>query len=68
MNPFEASHKIMAQTIYKFWKAETLDLMLSHLNKLVQEIPVFELENLPEPEAAQLSYNTMRRAAEEIGL
>lgn len=68
LTTFEASRKIMAQTIYKFWKAETLDLMLSHLNKLVQEIPVFELENRPEPEAARLSYETMRRAAEEAGL
>lgn len=68
LQPFEASRKIMAQTIYKFWKAETLDLMLSHLNHLVREIPVFELENRPEPEAAQLSHETMLRAAEEAGL
>lgn len=68
LTAFEASRKIMAQTIYKFWKAETLDLMLSHLDKLVQEIPVFELENRPEPEAAQLSYETMRCEAEEAGL
>ena len=42
--------------------------MLSHVENLVERIPVFELENRPEPEAALLSYNTMRKAAEEIGL
>lgn len=68
LSPQEAMQKIMAQTIYKFWKSETLDLMLSHVDKLVREIPVFELENRPEPEAVRLSYETMRRAAEEIGL
>ena len=47
---------------------ENLDLMLSHVDNLVERIPVFELENRPEPEAALLSYNTMRQAAEEIGL
>ena len=68
LQTFEASKKIMAQTIYKFWKAEALDLMLSLLNSLVLEIPVFELENRPEPEAAQLSFETMLCAAEEAGL
>ena len=43
-------------------------LLLSHLDKLIQQIPFFELENRPEPEAACLSYETMRCAAEELGL
>jgi hypothetical protein len=29
---------------------------------------VFELENRPEPAAAQLSYETMKKVAEEMGL
>ena len=45
-----------------------MELLLPTLDKLVREIPVFELENRPEPEAAMLSYETMRRAAEEAGL
>jgi hypothetical protein len=64
----EAISKIVSQTIRKFKKVERLDLMLSHVEKLVREIPVFELENRPEPEAARLSYETMRKAAEEMGL
>lgn len=64
----EAVTKIISQTICKFGTEERLDLMLSHVGKLVQMIPVFELENRPEPEAALLSYETMRKAAEEAGL
>lgn len=68
LNEFEATRKIMAQTIHRFYSAQMLDLMLGHLEKLVQMIPVYELENRPEPEAARLSYETMRRGAEENGL
>ena len=64
----EAMAKIMKQTQRKFRNPENLDLLLSHLEKLVQMIPVYELENRPEPEAARLSYETMRRGAEEMGL
>ena len=64
----EAITRIVSQTIRKFKTVERMDLMLSHVGKLVQQIPVFELENRPEPEAALLSYETMRKAAEELGL
>lgn len=64
----EAVTKIIRQTIRRYRNVERLDLMLSHVEKIVQEIPVFELENRPEPAAAQLSYETMRKAAEEMGL
>ena len=43
-------------------------MMLGHVDKLVREIPVFELENRPEPEAAYLSYHTMLSGAKENGL
>jgi len=66
--PREALTKIMGQTIRRMRCVENLDLLLAHLEKLVQQIPVFELENRPEPEAARLSYETMRRGAEEMGL
>lgn len=68
LSNLEAMAKIMKQTQRKFRNPENLDLMLSHLEKLVQMIPVYELENRPEPEAARLSYETMRRGAEEMGL
>ena len=64
----EAAQKIVSQTLRRFSHMENLDLMLRIVEKLSLEIPVFELENRPEPEAALLSYETMRRKAEEIGL
>ena len=68
LSDLEAMAKIMKQTQRKFRNPENLDLMLTHLEKLVQMIPVYELENRPEPEAVHLSYETMRRGAEEMGL
>lgn len=68
LTPREALGRIMAQTIHRMTYAENLDLLLGHLEKIVQMIPVYELENRPEPEAARLSYETMRRGAEEMGL
>lgn len=64
----EAMNKLISQTLYKFKTEYGLDLMLTLVDRLIREIPIFELENRPEPEAAHLSYETMRRAAEEIGL
>lgn len=64
----EAIAKILWQTIHKFKSTENMDRMLSHVGKLVQMIPVYEMECLPNEEAARLSYETMRRGAEEMGL
>ena len=61
----EAISRIFSQTLYRFKKTENLDLMLRNTDRLVRQIPVFELENLPEPAAAMLSYETMSRAAQE---
>ena len=68
LTPVEAVQRIISQTRRRFSQLENLDLMLQLVEKLALEIPVFELENRPEPEAAHLSYETMRRKAEEIGL
>lgn len=59
---------ILPQVFSKFDKVELLDMQLAHLDIILRQIPVFELENRPEPAAAQLSYETMRKAAEELGL
>ena len=64
----EAVQNIIWQTMRRFRLAENLDRMLNQVDSLVRSVPVFELENLPEPEAVRLSYETMRRAAEEMGL
>ena len=68
LSPSESLKYLFAQTTYKFIEAKNLDLMLTQADKLVRMIPIFELENRPEPEAAQLSYETMRKTAEEEGL
>jgi hypothetical protein len=55
----------MSKTIYKFQTAEKLDRMLQNLNLFLREIPVYELENRPEPAAALLSHATMCPTEEE---
>lgn len=68
LNAKEVLSRLIAQTLFRFKSVGSLDLLLTTVDKLVREIPVFELENRPEPEAALLSYETMRRGAEEEGL
>ena len=58
---------IMEQTIHRLMP-KSMELLLASLDKLLREIPVFLLENRPEEAAARLSFETMRRAAEEEGL
>jgi hypothetical protein len=38
------------------------------VDRLVREIPIYELTNKPELDAARLSYETMHRGAEEANL
>ena len=64
----EATQRILAQTIYKFRDKQRLLKLFDLLDLLLREIPVYELENLPEPAAARLSFDTMRRGAQEFGL
>lgn len=68
LNSGEVLPRIWGQTTRKIKNPTRVALLLEHLDKLIREIPMFELENRPEPAAAQLSYETMRRAAEEAGL
>lgn len=58
---------ILAQTTYRL-QPHSMELLLASLDSLLREIPVFLLENRPEEAAARLSFETMRRAAEEEGL
>lgn len=57
-----------SQTLFGFPREDILDTFLGNLEVLLKAIPVFEFENRPEEEAARLSFETMRRAAEEAGL
>lgn len=68
LSPLEASVQIISQTTRRFKSEERLDLLLSHVDKLVREIPVYELYCTPTADAARLSSETMRRGAEEVFL
>lgn len=68
MTKFEAMQRVLGQTIYKLKNEEQLDKLIKSLESFLKKIPVYELENLPEISAAQLSYETMSRGAEEAGL
>lgn len=68
LNGAEAIQRLMPQTLQTMRRIENIDSTLNSFDKLIREIPIFELENLPVPDAARLSYETMRRAAEEVGL
>lgn len=68
LDQFEAMRRILGQTIYKFDRADRLDRLVKSLDLFLHEIPVYELENIPEPSAAQLSFETMYAGAQEAGL
>lgn len=68
LNPLESLRNILSQTRKKRLTENEMDRMLKTVEKLVNEIPIFELKNRPEPEAVYLSYETMRKKAEEMGL
>ena len=68
LGSIEAASYVLSQTTRKHKSSEALDLLLSNLNKLVNEIPIYEFFNKPQPEAAILSYETMKKGAEEAGL
>lgn len=60
----EAVVKIMEQTTRRLMP-QSMELLLDQMDALIRETPVFELTNRPEPVAARLSYETMRRTARE---
>ncbi len=68
LSEIEAAAQIISQTMYRFKDVENLDLMISHVNKLVSDIPVYELHCLPNEDAARLSYETMKKGAMEAGV
>lgn len=68
LSQLEAMQKILSQTFRRYESEDKLDQMLGTLEQFLQEIPVYELENRPEPEAVRLSYETMCAGAQEAGL
>lgn len=61
----EAVPLIYGQTMYRLHKQENALRLMSAVDALVRRIPIFELECLPDPEAAILSSRTMVAAAQE---
>lgn len=59
LTPAQALQPVLAQTLYKFGQPEQLDPMLTLLDRFLQTVPVFRLENRPESAAAILSKETM---------
>ena len=68
LTKIEALRRILSQTAHKFKDLEELDLKLKLVDQLICEIPIYELTNRPGTEAAKLSFETMRKGAEEAGL
>ena len=62
----EALQKILGQTMYQMHDVQYLDALLQHLQLLLKQIPIYELENQPEPAAARLSYETMSQGIVEV--
>ena len=59
----EAMQRLLGQTIHRYPEAEPMNRLLGHLERFLLEIPVYELENLPDAEAVRLSYERMRNEA-----
>ena len=66
LNVHEAMTNIISQTLRRFRNTDRLDMMLSNVEKLAQEIPVYELFNRPERAAAELSYQVMSGNSPEV--
>lgn len=60
----EAMIRTISQSTKKSPTADMMVHLLSTVDKLVREVPMYELENMPELAAAQLSYETMRAGSE----
>ena len=64
----DAITSVISQTLRKFKDPKNKERMLELVGRLISDVPIFELYNRPEPEAARLSYETMREGAKEAQL
>lgn len=60
LSPLEATAAVISQSNRRFATAQGLAYLTDLVDRLVLDIPIYELKCLPEPEAAHLSYETMR--------
>lgn len=63
----EALERLLPQTTYRL-NTQQMNGLLQTVDRLLRDIPVFELCNRPEPDAARLSHDFMLRTAKETGL
>jgi len=68
LSPLEAVPLLYMQSNFYLSKKENMHLLLTYIEELAQQIPIYELENLPIPEAARLSMETMQAGAAAAGL
>ena len=61
LSPIEAVSAVMTQTIWRFMRSESLDVLMKIVEGLVTSVPVWMMECLPNEDAARLSYETMSR-------
>lgn len=61
----QALAKVIAQTTYHLRDASKMLLMMTNVERLITEIPIYELCNRPEREAAELSHRIMSENSPE---
>lgn len=59
--PVMAAAAVVSQTVNSFVNEKGHRYMMDNVTRLVTDIPIYELYSKPEPEAALLSYNTMKK-------
>lgn len=59
MSRQEAVGKVISQTLRRFRDQKMLDRLLVQVDRIVREVPVYELVNRPEEAAVRLSHETM---------
>lgn len=62
----EAIRYIFSQTTHSLYKKENMELLLNQISRLVESVPVWELHNVPGPDAALLSRDTLCAGANEM--
>lgn len=62
----QALTRFLTQTIYKELDAAEMGLLMASADRLLREIPVFELENRPEPAAVLLAHAAMSEAGHPL--
>lgn len=64
----QALARVISQTTYRLRDVSKMQLMMTNVEKLIAEIPIYELCNRPERAAAELSYQVMNENSAEVVL